>query len=165
VQTPAPDAQQTAPTATGWIRAISAPTTRRNSNKQNASDSFALETSLPTQAQLYFAAAPKKLYGAHFCLHSARANPDTPDAPQHIEFAFVVAKKLAKQASRRNLIRRIWRETLRAEAAQAPFQQTYMLVRLAKPYDPALYKSAQSRELRIAVASEARQLILQLRAQ
>jgi ribonuclease P protein component len=144
----------------------------------------------------------ERSHSQHFALHWLRLNPPTPPTPlasltslvsetdtapislqgsknTQIAFcAFVVSKRNAKHAARRNLIRRIWREALQRLEARAPAGAKpnpepasddmrigthprallNCVVRLTKPFDKHTYKSAASTLLATQIASEAASL-------
>ena len=92
--------------------------------------------------------------------------------------AFVVPKRNAKQAVRRNLIRRVWRETLRAwvhsandtggadsasDACCASGASLQLVVRLAKPFSKNSHRSAATGALSTLIAIESNELLSRLR--
>lgn len=92
--------------------------------------------------------------------------------------AFVVSKRLAKRAVRRNLIRRTWRtvlaaspqlqaalsDTSRPDADAQPESVLHLVVRLAKPFAAAKFLSAASGVLKQQVNREALDLLERLQA-
>lgn len=93
--------------------------------------------------------------------------------------AFVVSKRLAKRAVRRNLIRRAWRTVLAASpqlqaalasdtshpgAGAQPKSALHLVVRLAKPFAAAKFLSAASGVLKQQVNREALDLLERLQA-
>jgi ribonuclease P protein component len=142
----------------------------------------------------------------HFALHWLRTDPLTSLTPlvseteatpislgnqknSQIAFcAFVVSKRNAKHAARRNLIRRVWREALQLVEARAPAAGkpntepasdevrlgthppalvncvVRCVVRLTKPFDKQAFKSAASTPLAAQIASEAAALTATLSA-
>jgi ribonuclease P protein component len=148
----------------------------------------------------------ERSHSKHFALHWLRTDPLTSLTPlvseteatpislgnqknSQIAFcAFVVSKRNAKHAARRNLIRRVWREALQRVEARAPAAGkpntepasdevrlgthppalvncvVRCVVRLTKPFDKQAFKSAASTLLAAQIASEAAALTATLSA-
>ena len=130
----------------------------------------------------------KRLNSDHFALHFLHRHPDasaklTEQAPSPSFCAFVVSKRNAKHAVRRNLVRRIWREGLqdwsqnRAQSwtrdqaqrgasveAAAAVTSLYLVIRLAKPFGKNDFQSAASALLAALIAREAKELLSRLNA-
>lgn len=79
-------------------------------------------------------------------------------AASPLQIGFIIPKRLAKRAARRNQIRRIWRECLQ-EAVRLGGLRGQVVVRLVQGFAPLEFKSSASIWLAGAVRQEALTLL------
>jgi ribonuclease P protein component len=98
----------------------------------------------------------------HFALHIAQRPPDgeADTATSDVRIGFIIAKKLSKQACRRNQIRRIWKATVLDALAQAPAMKADLVIRQKAPFDKAQFISASSPLLILQIQQEAKALLM-----
>jgi ribonuclease P protein component len=105
---------------------------------------------------------PPSPHSPHFALHyTIRASTDIAHA--RLRLGFIVAKKLSKQARRRNQIRRIWKAEiyLAFKAALAQGVELDLVVRQKATFHRAQFISAVSTPLKAQIQQEARALLTQ----
>jgi ribonuclease P protein component len=89
---------------------------------------------------------------SHFVLHWLAGAPG-----DGLRLGFILPKRLAKRAVRRNLIKRIWRTEL--AAAERSGLAGDAVVRLAQPFDREQFRSPASVPLKREVAAQAAALL------
>lgn len=106
-------------------------------------------------------------YSTHFALHYLKRSP-TESASSHISskadlrLGFIVSKRLSKHSSRRNLIRRVWRQALqKVQAQQASAQTQTLIIRQRMSFAAKDFCSPASSRLSATIAQEAQALIAQ----
>jgi ribonuclease P protein component len=100
----------------------------------------------------------------HFVLHMLQQPPAAEaGAVTTVALGFVVSKRHARRATRRNLIRRHWRAALQAWLAALPpsgVGELSLIVRLAAPWTPAEgFRSQRSERLAAALRREIEPLL------
>jgi ribonuclease P protein component len=102
---------------------------------------------------------------ARFALHYLQVNRGQgamelagAKAASPLQIGFIIPKRLAKRAARRNQIRRIWRECLQ-EAVRLGGLRGQVVVRLVQGFAPLEFKSSASTWLAGAVRQEALTLL------
>lgn len=117
---------------------------------------FRREHRLHTAAEFSLVfAARRVLRGKHFDLHfsSEKSKPDLPTASARL--GLVIAKKLARRAVQRNLLKRTAREAFRHIRHELPHYD--LILRLSKSSSQSL-----GREVRLAWRTDVEQLLMRL---
>jgi ribonuclease P protein component len=106
-------------------------------------------------------------YSTHFALHYLKRSTTDSASPNisskaDLRLGFIVSKRLSKHSSRRNLIRRVWRQALQNLQAQqaSPGTQT-LIVRQRVSFAAKDFYSPASSRLSATIAQEAQALIAQ----
>jgi ribonuclease P protein component len=106
-------------------------------------------------------------YSTHFALHYLKRSATecaTTDisSKADIRLGFIVSKRLSKHSSRRNLIRRVWRQALQNLQAQQASPEIHMLIiRQRVSFAAKDFCSPASSRLSATIAQEAQALIAQ----
>jgi ribonuclease P protein component len=116
-------------------------------------------------------------YSTHFALHYLKrdptptecegtpsniSNPTSSTSQTDLRLGFIVSKRLSKHSSRRNLIRRVWKQALqKAQAQQASTQTQALIIRQRMSFAAKDFYSPASSRLSAAIAQEAQALITQ----
>jgi ribonuclease P protein component len=105
-------------------------------------------------------------YSTHFALHYLKRSAEsaTTDISNKadIRLGFIVSKRLSKHSSRRNLIRRVWKQALQeVPAQQASIASQALIIRQRASFAAKDYYSPASRHLSATIAQEAQALIAQ----
>jgi ribonuclease P protein component len=103
----------------------------------------------------------RRYSATRFTVHWLRAGePPQPQEPKALHLGFIIPKRLAKRAARRNQIRRVWRECLLQATNRG--LNGHVVVRLVQGFGPLEFNSSASKLLASAVRQEAQALILQI---
>ncbi len=110
-------------------------------------------------------------HSAHFALHYLKPKKpavtiSAPEPLPELYLGFIVSKRLSKRSSRRNLIRRVWKEALQnVQAQQASLGHQVIVVRQRAAFKPTQFHSPASKLLSACIAQEAQALIAQWQRQ
>lgn len=116
------------------------------------------------------AKASRTAQSEHFALHHLQHHHTMPEeGPEKTQaqfrLGFILPKRLSKQASRRNQIRRVWKAVISEAIGTAnPLQALDFVVRQRSPFDAAQFRSPASPLLKAAVRQEAQALLLRVLA-
>ncbi|MBU6436949.1 MAG: ribonuclease P protein component [Betaproteobacteria bacterium] len=105
----------------------------------------------PTQFDAVFKSG-RRTSSDHFVLHWLAG-----ESAAGLRLGFILPKRLARRAARRNLIKRQWRT--HCAAAERAGINGDAVVRLVKPFDRDAFRSPASPLLAHAVAAQAEQLL------